>query len=189
MPEFCDSLPESSYNNAFPIVRTPSRGRLIATVTSLRLTCAPVHYYRGRTVPHNANGECAACEGQRAYRWLAWVACVPAGATEQVVFETTASAARAFEKYYLASGTLRGARFLALRPSGRPTGRIQLTVRPGSDNAAELPSCPDLVKVLTHIWASNQDTPTPVQKRTPQKLRNELADAVAAQTPHSQNGR
>lgn len=168
MPNFVSSLPETSYHNAFPIVRTPARGTLRGTITSELLTCAPVHFFRNRTVPHEVDGECLACQHQLPYRWLAWIAFVETGSTAQAIFEVTATAARALERYLSAHSTVRGARFRASRPAGQRNSRIMLDVREGLPSAPALPKPPDVGQCLVHIWASNQDTPTPTQEIGPE---------------------
>lgn len=188
MPQFSDNLPEEHFTNAFPIVRTPTRGVLRATVTSARLTCAPVHYYNRRTIPHEIAAECVACQRHRAYRWMAWLVAVTPDEPAQVIFEMTARAARSFEVYASKHGSLRGARLRASRPTGKDNGRIAIEVRPPLRDGPELPKPPDLPAVLTHLWASNLDFATPTQKLSPEAVEEAFVEPSPVWARVSDNG-
>ena len=161
MPTWTEDLPRGRGTNSYRIVRTPTELTLTGHVTSEKLLCSMVHWFGGRTVPHEIEGVCKPCEANRPIKWIALISCVDDVTHEHVIFETTACAAAPFKDYLQRYKTLRGATFYAHRPNKLERGRISIAVRPKGRQTMFLPAAPDLVAVMTHIWYSTLDLAMP----------------------------
>lgn len=151
MPQFTNDVPDDSTRIALPIRRTPSAGRLIATVTSLDLIGCDTHFYGGHTVPCE-KPECEPCGKGVPFRWHCYMGALDYRTHLHFIFECTASAARSFIDYRNAHHELRGCLFDAQRLHSRPNGRVIIRTKPGDLEAIRLPSPPDLVACMAVIW-------------------------------------
>jgi hypothetical protein len=68
------------------------------------------------------------------------------------LFECTEHAARAFDEYQKAAGTLRGCWFSATRPKGTPNGKVCIVTRPADLTRVNLPAPPNMILTLSVIW-------------------------------------
>lgn len=64
----------------------------------------------------------------------------------------TAQAATVFQEYYERHGTLHGAAIKATRLNNRPNGRVIIHAKPADLAKINLPKCPNVAKLLCHIW-------------------------------------
>lgn len=165
MPVWKYKLPADEISDTYRLVRTPTVGSLVATVTSEGLLSCPVHFYGGRTVPHEVEGECVPCQAHRSYRWVAFLSCINDKNGEHILFETTVTAAQPFEKHQAQFGTLRGCRFRSTRPSGRVNGRMFIVIQAANAASMAVPEAPDVAAVLEHMWKSTLDIALPPDGR------------------------
>jgi len=151
MFQFNDSAPDEAITPGMRLVRTPSKGKVDAIIVSAKAIGTWTHYWRKRTIPHD-DSACEPCQNGNSPRWHAWVTIWLPRTKELCIFETTAQASRAFDKYYAAEGTLRGAKMFAWRPSESENGRVFLRLERWSNTTEDLPCDIDLAHQLRIIW-------------------------------------
>ena len=151
MPTFSSDLPPNRRHMGFDIVRTPADKALTAIVTSENLLVTNTHYWGGRTVPCEMP-DCEPCNASIPYRTHVYVSAFTAFDHLHVIFECTAHAAKAFEEYRNANGTLRGCYFSAARPKRTKNGRVVITTKPADLAKIAIPSSPNLILALSIIW-------------------------------------
>ena len=151
MPTWSTSTPTTSKHMGFDLVRTPIDAPITAVVTSPDFIGCDTHFWGGRTVPCE-RPDCPACNSGMPFRWHAYLACIFTKSHEHVIFECTQLAAKAFEAYKLAHGTLRGCLFNASRPKKASNSKVCIATRPANLELIVLPEPPDLVKLLSVIW-------------------------------------
>jgi hypothetical protein len=162
MPTFRNSLPIQGKHQGFDLKRTPTNSAIQGIVTSDDFIVCDTHFFHGRTIPcereTNAEGKtiddtcCHPCSLKTPYRCHAYVAAFDVKKTEHYLFECTSNAAKAFEEYKLANGTLRGCCFNAQRPKGTPNSKVCIQTSPVNLAKVRIPPTPDLIKALSIIW-------------------------------------
>lgn len=152
MPTWTKRPTPQQRTNHIPLLRTPHKGKHQAICLSEDLTGTDTHFFRNRTTPCTAP-KCPACDHDYPARWHAWIAAWAQRRDQVFLFEMTAALAEPFAAYHDHYGTLRGAQFVAYRPSGTPNGRIALEIRPADLAGIHLPPCPDVVAQLSIIWS------------------------------------
>lgn len=151
MPSFTTTPPPDARGNPLELKRTPAKGTLKAIVTSSDLIGCHTHFFHGRTMPCDVD-DCKACQSGMPFRWHAWLSAFTSRVNQHILFEMTAQAAEHFVQYRKVHGTLRGCLFEALRPSGRPNGRVMIHTRPADLSGINLPKEPNLISALSIIW-------------------------------------
>jgi hypothetical protein len=151
MLNLTNSIPQDDGGQPLPIRRTPTAGNIIATATSRRLIGTKTHWWGGRTTPCD-DPTCEACAAGCPYRWHAYVSAYDHGKQLHFLFECTAAAADAFEKYASDHESLRGCTFRASRNSKRQNARVQIETHPYTGKPSDLPAEPDLVACLSRLW-------------------------------------
>lgn len=150
-PTWTTDVPQDPRGKAFPLLRTPTNGKLIAAVTSENLIGTDTHFYGGHTIPCE-RPDCEACRNGMPFIYHGYVSAVQVHTRLHFLFEFTAQAADSFKHYYKAHGTLRGCRMEATRMHSRPNGRVILTCSPLDQQAHKLPEPPDVAACMAIIW-------------------------------------
>ncbi len=171
MPAFSNSVPSDEKHMAFELIRTPQDRPLVAVVTSEDLIGCYTHFWGHRTVPCE-QPDCPACIAGMPFRWHAYLTALESKTRRHFLFECTANAAKEFEIYREANGTLRGCLFNALRPKRGRNSKVEITTKPADLTRIVLPEPPNIVKALCTIWqipstaveegSGHNGTPTPV---------------------------
>lgn len=151
MPKWTSSAPDDPRGPAFPIVRTPPRRPLTAIVTAEDLVGTHTHFFKGRTIPCEAE-ECPACQEGFPYRWHAYVSAWVQETGLHFIFECTAQAAEAFTEYRETFEKVRGCLFEATRAGNRPNGRVLIRTKTAKLQGLNLPKPPDIIKCLAILW-------------------------------------
>lgn len=161
MPTWRTELPPEGKNRGYDLHRTPTAAPLIAIVTSDNLLVCDTHYWHGRTTPCervcNAEGRtiddshCPACVDKAAWRTHVYVAAFDARKREHFIFECTTHAAKMFQEYRAAAGTLRGCIFNATRPKATPNGKVSIITHAADLSKTFLPPAPDVTAALAVI--------------------------------------
>lgn len=157
MPHWTEGPPDLTEGMATRIVRTPPSGSLTAIVTSDKIRGCSTHFAHNRTVPCEKPEPCPWCQDGHSWRWHAYLSAVLCGSYEHVIFETTATASDTFKVYYAQHQTMRGCKFHAHRPSGRPNGRIVIACRRLDETRFRLPQELEIARILCHIWNVKYD--------------------------------
>lgn len=179
--EYTNQIPKDTTGYSLPIKRTPPTAPLVAVVTSEDLLGCYTHFYLGRTQPHTTP-TCPACEANMPYRWHAYLAAIDVKTGLHFLFECTAIAAEAFVTFREAYGSLRGCKFEARRQNRSPNGRILIRTAPIDRKALQLPTAPDLTKLLATLWSVSADT-TQANGRNPEKRTDQIRNALAPYDP------
>lgn len=156
MPQFTDRTDRSGLTTTMRLIRVPGGPGITAVATSIKLTCCPVHWWQGRTTPHE-EGYCEPCDNGRSYSWKAYTGCWLPKTGEHVILEVTARTSEYFEQYVDRYGSLRGCHFQAIRIGGRPTARCSVRCKPADLTGIELPECRNLQNILMNIWGYKED--------------------------------
>jgi hypothetical protein len=77
-----------------------------------------------------------------------------------VILELTAAGSDPVRNYYQLHHALRATLLIASRPSGRPNGRVVVTLTPPSSTNMAIPAEPDLQRILSHIWGLKATAPS-----------------------------
>lgn len=112
---------------------------------------AYTHYWQGRTRICEGPG-CEACESNRAARWYGFLAIAHEQSKEVAILEITASSLQPIEAHLKKYGTLRGARISLKRAGAKINSRILATIEPTVLRDNELPTTPDVEKILAKMW-------------------------------------
>lgn len=156
MPIFTNAPPDEPSGRSLRLRRTPSAGKLTAIITCRQLVGCPTHFFQRRTVPCDGEG-CEACRTGHSWRWHGYVTAVDCKTNEHFIFEMTAQAAEALTVYRERHGTLLGCLFEAARLGEHHNGRVMIRCKPTDLTSVKLPSAPDVIASLCHIW----NVPTP----------------------------
>lgn len=151
MPVFTNRPPEDSSGPGLRLRRTPAPGKLTGIVTCRELIGCPTHFYRHRTVPCEPP-DCEACKAGHPWRWHGYLSAIDCKTNEHFIFEMTAQAAETFTQYQARHDTLLGCLFEAARLGDRHNGRVLMRCKPADLTKINLPSAPDLMMCLCHIW-------------------------------------
>jgi len=151
MPTWSTATPTSAKHMGFDLVRTPIDQPLRAIITAADFVGCDTHFWGGRTVPCE-RPDCPACGQGMPYRWHAYISCILSKTHDHVIFECTQLAAKSFEAYKIAHGTLRGCLFTASRPKKASNSKVCLCTHPADLTQLVLPDPPDLIKILSVIW-------------------------------------
>jgi hypothetical protein len=135
----------------FDIRRTPTDRDFVAIVTTADILVTATHFFGGRTIPCESP-DCQACNQAVPFRVHVYVSAFVEKSHEHVIFECTANAAKAFQEYKEAQGTLRGCLFRASRPKCTKNGKVVIITRPANLVQLQLPEAPNLVLALSVIW-------------------------------------
>lgn len=171
----------STIKNSYDICRTPEKGKFQGIFTSIHVMGTPVHYYAGRTIPHEVKGHCVPCEAGRSYRWMAYFGAIDLSTGEHVIFEVTAKIHGQIREYDNAKGGLRGIRFVSSRPSGRINGRIQFLFHKQPRQVDDVPDVPDVVKIMDNVWLRSLDVIAPENRRV--RLETPANGSCVVETP------
>jgi hypothetical protein len=162
MPTWSTKLPPIGKHQGFDLRRTPQSSRLIAIATCESICVCDTHYWHGRTTPCerivNDDGKtiddstCKACQEKQAWRTHCYISAFDGKTREHFLFECTANAAKAFQEYQDANGTLRGCMFCASRPKGGPNSKVVIETNTANLQRVTLPNEPDLPLALSVIW-------------------------------------
>lgn len=159
MPKWTNEPPPESHGHSMRILRTPSTKPLIAIVTSIDVLGCCTHFAHNRTIPCEGTDACAWCAEGFSWRWHGYLAALQTESFEHFLFEFTATASDTFRNYQSIHNDIRGCVFKALRPSGRPNGRVVIHCKPYDLRTIQLPDPPDVKKILCHIWnVQNNET-------------------------------
>ncbi len=151
MPTFSSAPPADAQNFNLPLMRCPTKGKLIAIVTSDDLTGCKTHFWGGRTVPCE-DLECAACPEGVPWRWHSYLSAFLPTKGLHFIFESTARATEPFIQYRQAHGSLRGCLFQATRATSRSNSRVNIQTKPADLSVLQLPEAPQIPLVLATIW-------------------------------------
>jgi hypothetical protein len=80
------------------------------------------------------------------------VSCFDPATHDHFLFECTEHAARAFEDYRVAAGSIRGCYFSASRPKKARNAKVIIICKPYDPSKCNLPEPPDVTKALCVIW-------------------------------------
>lgn len=162
MPNFSNELPKKQKHQGFDLRRTPPSSPFRACCTAENLLVCDTHYWKGRTVPceriTNEDGRtiddslCSACQAKQPYRTHVYISCIVSKTCEHVIFECTASAAKAFADHIQANGSLRGCIFDAHRPKCTPNSKVVITTNSANLVKNPIPQAPDVAAALAVIW-------------------------------------
>lgn len=162
MPTFSTVLPTQQAHQGFDLRRTPPNKPMTAICTAENILVCDTHYWRGRTLPcereTNEEGKtidvshCPACEAKQAYRTHVYVSCFDRNTHEHFIFECTANAAKPFQEYVQATGSLRGCLFQATRPKGGPNSKVVIVTNTANLAKNPIPAAPDVALCLAVIW-------------------------------------
>lgn len=205
-----ETLPAEQEHMGYPLRRTPTSAPLQATITSDKLLVMDTHWAGTRTIPctreevspdgTTKEGYCPACEVKTPFRTHVYVTAIDSNSKEHFIFECTANAAKAFQKYFKGNGTLRGCVFYAIRPKQHRSGQVVIETNTADLSKVHLPKAPNLRLALSVIWRipmTNEQRrltladsgrvviPKAVQDRTEGRSNNEpqpvpFAEVVAA---------
>jgi len=182
MPQWTQNPPADSPEYAFRIRRTPAAGKIEAYVTCTDVVGCNTHFLSNRTVPCEGPDCCQACADGFSYRWHGYLTALDAGTHEHFLFEFTAQSAETFANYAKLHAGLRGCRFKATRPSGRPNGRVLIQCAPADLAATRIPAPANVQKLLCHIWGIKYD-PADVGRKT-KSLGKDIIPTDAAAAVH-----
>jgi len=168
MPNFTTAAPKEATGRSLRLIRTPSPGAFVGIITCTHMVGCPTHYWHQRTVPCEAPN-CEPCSEGYPWRWHGYVTCVAEKSNEHLLFEVTAQASEQFTEYHKRHGTLLGCQFRAERAGGKTNGRVLIRTKPADLQKTNLPSPPDIIKSLSHIWniPTRDITEEGLQKDTP----------------------
>lgn len=151
MPTWSHATPTTSKHMGFDLIRTPIDQPLRGIATSADFVGCDTHFWGGRTMPCE-RPDCPACNAGMPYRWHAYLSCILPKTHEHAIFECTQLAAKSFEAYKSAHGTLRGCLFSASRPKKASNSKVCITTHPADLAQLVLPEPPDLIAILSVIW-------------------------------------
>ena len=182
VPTWTNELPTERKHMGFDLLRTPQEKSLAAIVTSEAMTVTNTHFWGGRTVPCEMP-DCEACNASVPFRSHVYVSAFDVKSHAHFIFECTAHAAKAFEDYQKAAGTLRGCYFVASRPKGTPNGRVTIATKPADLTRQPIPAAPNLILALSVIWR----LPTPALREMynvagNSRIRTDSAASAAMRT-------
>lgn len=178
MPQFDNGPPKGLGRSGLRLIRTPAARPVTGYVLSNNLLGCRTHYVGNRTVPCESPS-CDACEAGVPWRWHGYLALQLSATTEVVILEITAQAATVFQEYYERHGTLHGAAIKATRLNNRPNGRVIIHAKPADLAKINLPNCPNVAKLLCHIW----NVPEPTAEESNHMSRPPARD-LKLQTGH-----
>jgi len=159
MPVWSTAPPDGSPTNTYRLVRTPPVGKLVGILTCDEMLGTCIHFYNGRTIPHDPD-DCPACDHQRPYRWMCYLSAILDPNGEHVIVEVTARVHAAFENVTRKLATIRGVRFCLERPNGKRNGRVNASFAKNPERDVQLPAVPDIRAIMQTIWRGNMDLPT-----------------------------
>lgn len=151
MPIWSNQLPSEKSHMGFDLRRTPADRDFQGIVTAEDLLVTNTHYWGGRTVPCE-RPDCPACNSSVPFRTHVYLSVFVAKSHEHVIFECTANAAKAFQEFRDAQGTLRGCFFKSSRPKGTKNGKVCIVTKPADLTQINLPQAPDVMLALSVIW-------------------------------------
>ena len=175
--QFSRDVPTNETAYAMPIRRCPTKGDLVGIVTSHQILGTYTHYYHSRTVPCDEPEPCDACQDGYSKRYHVYVGSFIPATNEHVILELTAAASDSFRNYQKRLGTMRGCWFKIHRPSGRPNGRIHAQCKHADQTKIDLPTEPNLIRALCHIW--NKPLPNPETTKPNNRIRDQHSDYAA----------
>ena len=158
MIDFSPEAPTDAIQPGMRLLRTPTKEKLEAVITSAQLVGTWTHFHNKRTIPHDSVF-CEPCQANNPKRWHAWVGIYLPRLKELAIFEMTAQATQPLKKYFEAEKTLRGARVTAWRPASTPNGRVVIRIERWASTLDELPPEFDLLGALYTIWGLRQVRP------------------------------
>lgn len=160
--------PESDTETTVEVRRVapgrPIRGIVLSHDLAGRFT----HWFGGRTVPCH-DGECKACNESVERRWKGWLAIYNPDTRGICILEITPKTVPPIDEYFRAHRTLRGAQITASRIGKKDNGKVVATLCSGPIHNDDLPTCPQVEKVLLKMWG----------------VEAPLAPSVALQIPRS----
>lgn len=172
MPTFTDQPDHSDERSTLQLVRVPEGRGIQGYVTNDRILACPVHWWNGRTTPHEAEN-CEPCQNNRTYAWKSYFGVWLPSTGSHVLLELTARTSKFFEEYLDKYGSLRGCAFKAQRIGGRITARCTVATKPGDLTSITLPKPPDVQKILLNIWGFRDDG-----QKTDKRQRDDAKAAI-----------
>ena len=151
MPTWTNELPTDRKHMGFDLHRTPPDKPLSAVVTAENLLVTNTHFWGGRTVPCE-QPNCPPCNAAIPFRTHVYLSAVNVKDHSHFLFECTPHAAKPFDEYRKANGTLRGCYFTAHRPKGTKNGKVVITCRPADLTRSSIPEAPNVILALSVIW-------------------------------------
>lgn len=162
MPTWSRKLPAKTSHQGFDLRRTPASAPIGGIITCDHYLCCDTHFWNGRTTPCertvNEEGKtvddaaCSACLAKQSWRTHTYVSAFNPKTSEHFIFECSANAAKAFEEYQQATGTLRGCIFHASRPKCTPNGKVVILTNTANLARQPIPHAPDIIRALAVIW-------------------------------------
>ena len=151
MPHFTSTPPEDPRGHSLELKRCPPGTPLLGIITCPDVVGCPTHYWGGRTIPHETE-DCEPCLAGIGWLWHGYVSAFEPKLKLHYLFEMTARCVEPLTEYRLKNPTLRGCSFMALRPSGKPNGRVYLKTKTIDLDSIALPHSADIPAVLAMIW-------------------------------------
>lgn len=148
---FTSAPPDDPRGNGLPLMRTHRTRPTIAVVTCQNVLGCNTHFWGGRTVPCDAT-DCEACSNGAPWRWHGYVSAFDHRTRLHFLFETTARAAEPFKEWFEKYGTLRGAKFEAVRHQQRANGRVNIRLKSVDAIEFPIPAEPNILAALAIIW-------------------------------------
>lgn len=159
--EYTNAPPVDAIGFNYPLMRCPSRGQLVAIVTSPDLLGCKTHFWGGRTVPCESL-ECKACHDAVPWRWHSYLSAFLPSKGLHFIFESTARATENFIAYRKANNGLRGCLFQATRATERSNSRVLIVTKTADLTSIQLPEAPEIRSVLATIWNMKLKDVTPI---------------------------
>lgn len=135
----------------YPLLRCSAKPFRGAVILSHDITGCYTHYWSRRTIPCRTE-DCPACEAGYSARWHGWVFIMSKQTASKAIFEFTAGASAAMDKYFREHRTLRGGQINAWREPAKPNGRLVLDLFESGIDADMLPKAIKLLPILMRMW-------------------------------------
>lgn len=162
MPQWNPPPPTDNRSVPFRLVRVPAKAPLTGIITALEPLGCYTHFAKRRTLPCDGEERCEYCAEGFSRRWHCYVSLLLAQSLEHVILELTAAGSDPLRNYYRLHDTIRECRMSAVRPSGRPNGRVIVTCKPPQHSMTRIPDPPDVRRILCHLWGIQYRNDEPI---------------------------
>lgn len=186
MPNWTNKLPETGKHMGFDLRRTPQSGSLHAIITCEDLLVCDTHFFHGRTMPCEREGDtidpampsgnCPACREAIPFRTHVYVSAFDPRKREHFIFECTAHAAKPIAEHRDATGTTRGCIITASRPKGLKNSKVAIETNIANLAKVQLPEPPNIILALCTIWRVPAPAFAVAQQATSARANDERFD-------------
>ena len=147
-----DSKPDPVLTRqTFEMIRCPATSTGPWLVTCHEVIGVQVFWMQGRSQPHLGE-ECPGCRENKPHRWCGWLAVYDENRMRHCILEISPLCLGTINEFGTQMGTLRGARILLRRPSGKKNGRIVAELQPSKLGQTQIPEPFDLKNELIRLW-------------------------------------